>query len=129
MRKHFSHHIKTADTSILPNENSIDLPTPLIPEMEQPFLTVKERLFLALRSAILNKPLWWTKFTDATIAAKWREEAVAQRVSQPCERRCGDCHAWSSQVHDRVRRCRARVAARHSHPPKGLASRVGRQGA
>ncbi|KAI8926175.1 hypothetical protein BC831DRAFT_504617 [Entophlyctis helioformis] len=82
MRNHFSHHIKTADTSILPNENNIDLPTPLIPEMEQPFLTVKERDYLALRSAVLSKPLWWTKFTDATIAAKWREEAVAQGVSQ-----------------------------------------------
>ncbi|KAI8926191.1 hypothetical protein BC831DRAFT_504624 [Entophlyctis helioformis] len=82
MYEHFPKHFKTADPSILPNENSAGLPKSLIPEMQQPFLTVKERLFLALRGAILNKPLWWTKFTDATIAAKWREEAVAQRVSQ-----------------------------------------------
>ncbi|KAI8926474.1 hypothetical protein BC831DRAFT_511651 [Entophlyctis helioformis] len=78
----FEHHVTTADTSILPNESNIDLPVPLIPEMEQKFLTVKEREYLGLRAAILNKPLWWTKFTDPVIAAKWRDEAVEQGVAQ-----------------------------------------------
>ncbi|KAI8928093.1 hypothetical protein BC831DRAFT_135169 [Entophlyctis helioformis] len=79
---YFPDVVMTGDTSILPNEDNADLPGVLIPEMEQPRLTVKERQYLGLLGAILSKPLWWTKFTDPGIAAKWREEAVAQGVSQ-----------------------------------------------
>ncbi|KAI8924597.1 hypothetical protein BC831DRAFT_392773, partial [Entophlyctis helioformis] len=44
--------------------------------------TLKERDYLGLRGSTLSKPLWWTKFTDAAIAAQWRKEAVAQGVSK-----------------------------------------------
>ncbi|KAI8920668.1 hypothetical protein BC831DRAFT_87138 [Entophlyctis helioformis] len=82
MDKHFPKHFKTADPSILPNKNSTGLPKSLIPGMEQWYLTLKEREYLVLRGTILNKPLWWTKFTDATIAAQWRDEAAAPGVTQ-----------------------------------------------
>ncbi|KAI8924640.1 hypothetical protein BC831DRAFT_297083 [Entophlyctis helioformis] len=82
MDKHFPKHFKTANPSILPNKNSTGLPKSLIPGMEQWYLTLKEREYLVLRATILNKPLWWTKFTDATIAAQWRDEAAAPGVTQ-----------------------------------------------
>ncbi|KAI8924655.1 hypothetical protein BC831DRAFT_505416 [Entophlyctis helioformis] len=82
MDKHFPKHFKTADPSILPNKNSTGLPKSLIPGMEQWYLTLKEREYLVLRGTILNKPLWWTKFTDATIAAQWRDEAAPPGVTQ-----------------------------------------------
>ncbi|KAI8922638.1 hypothetical protein BC831DRAFT_66906 [Entophlyctis helioformis] len=82
VRTYFGKELNAGDVSSLPIKDRGDFPDPLIPSMTQPYLTVKERQYLELRAAILNKPLWWTKFTDPVIAAKWRDEAVEQGVTQ-----------------------------------------------
>ncbi|KAL2915119.1 hypothetical protein HK105_205443 [Polyrhizophydium stewartii] len=83
LRTFFPHHTTTADTSIIPcpDNDAISFKVGYSSMLEAKPRTLVEKLFVALMTAILSKPSWWTKIGDAAIADRWRAEAAAQGVS------------------------------------------------
>nr|KAJ3418002.1 hypothetical protein HK105_000492 [Polyrhizophydium stewartii] len=83
LRTYFPHHSTTADTSIIPfpDNNSITFEYGYGWTLEAKPRTLVEVPFVALMTAILSKPSWWTKIGDTTIADKWRAEAAAKGIS------------------------------------------------
>ncbi|KAL2915113.1 hypothetical protein HK105_205437 [Polyrhizophydium stewartii] len=83
LRTFFPHQTTTADTSIIPcpDNDAISFKVGYSSMLEAKPRTLVEKPFVALMTAILSKPSWWTKIGDAAIADRWSAEAAAQGVS------------------------------------------------
>ncbi|KAL2912212.1 hypothetical protein HK105_208280 [Polyrhizophydium stewartii] len=80
---YFAHHLTTALTNILeyPANDDVQLHKTVSDIEPVPARTLVELRYMELVGAILSKPSWWTKMSDAAITAKWRAETREQGVS------------------------------------------------
>ncbi|KAL2913038.1 hypothetical protein HK105_207493 [Polyrhizophydium stewartii] len=82
---HFSRHSVSADSSALPHDANSDVKMRFHSNLEEiapSARTLVEARYVALVSAMLSKPSWWTKVADAEIVAKWSAEARGQGVDE-----------------------------------------------